>query len=160
VTRPGAILLVALAACAAPTGSVEQFPEEGRDHLSAGDPVPEYATDPPTSGAHAPVWSRCGVHDEPIPEVVQVHDLEHGVVMVQHDPNLAGEDLAELRDLAGTLESHVIIAPRTGLPAPVVATAWTVMLRLDKADSAAIIRFWEDHAQRGPEQRACPVEDP
>ena len=160
MTRLGAILLVALAACSATTasGSVEQFPDEGRDHLSAGDPLPQYGTDPPTSGAHAPVWSRCGVHDEPIPDVVQVHDLEHGVVVVQHDPDLAEEDLAALRGLAEELTSHVIIAPRSGMPAPVVATAWTVMLRLDGADTAAIARFWEDHAQRGPEQRACPVE--
>ncbi len=68
------------------------------------------------------------------------------------------EDLAALRGLADDLGSHVIIAPRAGMPAPVVATAWTVMLRLDGADTAAIARFWEDHAQRGPEQRACPVE--
>ena len=162
MNRLGAILLVALAACSAgtPSGSVEQFAEEGSDHLSAGDPVPEYATDPPTSGAHAPVWSRCGVHQEAIPDVVQVHDLEHGVVLVQHDPDLLGDDLAALSDLAEELGSHIIIAPRPGLPAPVVATAWTVMLRLDDVDTDVISRFWDDHAQRGPEQRACPVEEP
>ena len=44
-----------------------------------------YNTIPPTSGPHLGSLARWGVHDEPIPNELQVHNLEDGGVMVQYD---------------------------------------------------------------------------
>lgn len=141
-------------------GGVEEFADQGRDHLAAGDPIPTYNSDPPTSGPHAPVWTRCGIYSEPIPDVVQVHNLEHGVVMVQYRPDLSDSDVESLAALVrGLGDGYMVVAPRPGLAEPVVASAWTRLQRFDDVDIEGLRDFWLDNAQRGPEVVPCPFEE-
>lgn len=157
--RWAALLAAALVISACGTsGGVQEFADEGRDHLGAGDPAPGYATDPPTSGPHAPTWSRCGIYERPIPDVVQVHDLEHGTVLVQYDPAIGDDDLQSLIALARGLDGHMIVAPRDGISDLVVATAWTRMQRFETIDIEALRDFWLAYAQQGPELVDCPFE--
>ena len=161
----GATLLLALAVLAAACGAgspggIVEFDDLGRDHLSPGDPPPSYNSDPPTSGPHAPNWSRCGFNGRPIPDVVQVHDLEHGVVIVQYSPDLSEDDLQSLIALArGLGDGSMIIAPRPELGDLVVATAWTRMQRFAEVDITALRDFWSAYARQGPELVPCPFEE-
>jgi hypothetical protein len=150
-------LALTAAACGG-SGGVEDFPELPADHLGAGDPLPTYNSDPPTSGPHAPTWSRCGIYQTPIPDVVQVHDLEHGTIVVQYDPAIGEDDLESLIALARGLDGHMLVAPRPGLTDLVVATAWTHMQRFSTVDVDALREFWLAFAQQGPEVEACPFD--
>lgn len=76
-------------------GVRETFPDLGGEHLSdddtsaviAGSLGPlEYNSVPPTSGTHSPFWAECGVYLQAIPDIVQVHSLEHGAVLIQYNP--------------------------------------------------------------------------
>lgn len=173
--RRGAALLVAvLVACGgesepADIGSglaVERFDDFGAVHFAeaevqailAGTSTFSYETFPATSGPHAPNWAPCGIYAEEVPEVFAVHSMEHGAVVVHHDPALAAADLSAIREVARQLGSHVVVTPRAGLSEPVVLTAWTVLLRLGEPDTTAIEEFWSDHAQQGPERVPCPIE--
>jgi hypothetical protein len=98
------------------------------------------------------------VSSEPIPNTVQVHDLEHGVVMVQYRPGLDAGQVQALEALGHSYSSHVIVAPYPGLPTPVAATAWTKLMTLDRADTSKLRRFTDQFRQQGPEAGVpCPI---
>jgi hypothetical protein len=137
---------------------VQSFANQGQQHLQAGQDYTSYNSKPPTSGPHAPAPAPCGVSSEPIPNTVQVHDLEHGVVMVQYRPGLDAGQVQALEALGRSYSSHVLVAPYPGLPTPVAATAWTKLMTLDRADTGRLRRFIDQFRQKGPEAGvACPI---
>jgi Protein of unknown function (DUF3105) len=140
---------------------VRTFPDLGGRHLKHGQSYTAYNSVPPTSGPHDPVPAACGVYQTPISDPVQVHDLEHGVIMLQYRPGLDPAQVQALEALGRSYSSHVIVAPYLRLPAaePVVATAWTRLLALRSADAAGIARlrtFIHLFRQHGPEGIPCP----
>ncbi len=107
--------------------------------------------------ADAQALRTCGVSSQSIPNTVQVHDLEHGVVTVQYRPTLDPTQIATLQQLGRSYPSHVIVAPYPGLPEPVAATAWTKLLALGHADVGKLRRFIGLFRQHGPEAGvSCP----
>jgi hypothetical protein len=131
--------------------SVETFSNLGQDHIDPATQTPEYNSDPPTSGAHAPNSAACGIYRQPIPDMVQVHTLEHGAVLVQYRPELEPADREQLENFARQMGTHILVAPRPGLSDAVVLTGWTRMLRLEAFDMEPVTAFYDRFAQRGPE---------
>jgi len=136
----------------APAGT-QVYDVPSRDHTVGH---VEYAQTPPVGGDHAPLWLNCGIYDQPVPKENAVHSLEHGVVWVTYDParvDAQGVDL--LRAVVsthydGTDQRYVILSPFPGLPAPVVASAWGVQLRLPRATDPRLPAFI-DYFRQGPE---------
>lgn len=137
---------------------VVTYEDQGREHLTTGSPTPAYNSDPPTSGPHAPLTVPCGVRAEPIPDVVAVHNMEHGVVVIHYLPTIPREEIASLVDAVTGFDSHVVIAPRPDNPAPITLSAWTVQLSLEEVDLEAVRWFWDEFSGQGPEVVDCPVE--
>lgn len=136
---------------------VQTFPAMGRNHLAEGDPLPDYNSSPATSGDHSPTAAQCGIYTSEIPDPVQVHNLEHGTVVIQYQPGLDADQLQALQDYARTKRSHILLAPRADLEDPVVVTSWTRMLRLQSADIVTIEVYYEQFAFAGPEAGVpCP----
>src|SRR5204862_5171936 len=76
-------------------GRVE--PDEGNDHAADGSPL-QFASDPPSSGNHYPVWLTTGVYDTPQPTGNWVHSLEHGyIVLLYACPNGCPDLVAQLQ---------------------------------------------------------------
>lgn len=137
--------------------ATEVFADLGGGHLAAGDPVPTYNSSPATSGPHAATPATCGIYTEELPDVVLVHNLEHGTIVVQYQPDLPESDLEELHGFARSLGTHVLVAPRADLSAPVVVTAWTRLLEMDTVDTNTLQVFYDRWARLGPEVGvACP----
>ena len=102
-----------------------------------------YPQTPPTGGEHNPVWLNCGIYSEPVTNVYGVHSLEHGAVWVTYDPALSATELEALR--MHLPSSYVILSPFSGLPAPIVLSAWNVQLRVDSAADERIPLFFEEY---------------
>jgi hypothetical protein len=117
-------------------------------HVVGAETDVEYTSDPPTSGPHQAGPAVQGVVDDAIPRPVQVGILEGGSVLLQHDPDLQGDDLADLEALGGP---GVVVAPNPDLPALVVATAWTYKRTCDAVDVAALREFVEERSGKGPD---------
>ena len=120
-----------------PIDGVETFADLPRDHVTN---KVDYAQNPPVGGEHAEVGQICGFYSAPIGDENAVHSLEHGAVWITHDPDLPADQVATLREAADK-ESYLLVSPRTGLAAPVVASAWGVQLPLDSADDARLPVF-------------------
>lgn len=148
-------------------GARELFPDLGRDHLSDEDasaiiagtlPPPDYNSVPPTSGPHASFWADCGIYVQVIPDIVQVHSLEHGAVVVQYNPEIDPDDIAALRNYAREKADHIIVAPNPDIGSYIMLTAWQVRMELATLNLEAMDAFWFDYANEGPERVPCPVE--
>ena len=113
-----------------------------------------YPQTPPAGGEHNPVWLNCGIYSEPVANVYGVHALEHGAVWVTYDPTLSSTELDALR--MHLPSSYVILSPFSGLPAPIVLSAWNVQLSVDTAADERIPMFFEEYwrSQNVPEPGA------
>ena len=102
----------------------------------------QYNSDPPTSGPHyGEGIARWGVHTEPIPKGLMVHNLEDGGVVVSYKPDAPKEMVDKLAGIVGRYKEHVILAPYPGLDSPIALSAWTRILKLDTVDEAKIVAF-------------------
>ena len=130
-------------------------PDQGRTHLGVGEASPAgyYSSAPPTSGNHAPVWTECGVLTSPLPDEVQVHNLEHGFVMVQY--NTQDQAVIDaLKDVVRGLTrspDYLIMAPYPTMTETIALTAWGKVQYLETVDEGAIQAFAEAYRGRGPE---------
>jgi hypothetical protein len=87
------------------------------------------------------------VQADPIPKPVQVGLLEDGAVLLQHRPDLAAGQLADLEALAS---GDVVVAPNPDLPDPVVATAWLFKRSCSSVDVDALREFVDERRGKGP----------
>ncbi|MEX2616611.1 MAG: DUF3105 domain-containing protein [Alphaproteobacteria bacterium] len=131
---------------------VEVAPSEGRAHVPVGQPL-QYATDPPTSGSHYPVWVDPGFYESAQSRVNLVHSLEHGMIVIYYDT--PGDTVLDrLRDWAGLFNgpwSGIVAVPRAGLGEKLILTAWRRTLRLDRFEEKSAAAFIDAFRGRGPE---------
>lgn len=126
-------------------------------HLQTlSDPHPPYNSNPPTSGHHfgggtAP-W---GVHTQPFPDELTVHNLEHGGIIIHYRQDVDKETVDKLTALTRELQQQngcIILQPRPvdKLDVPIAVTAWEWLLKLQAYDEASIRAFFQKHVN-GPE---------
>ncbi len=161
---PGVVALgLLLAACGDGGGSDEPEVEGvvadfdlSRDHVETAVDYPEV---PPTGGPHAPIWLDCGFYDEPVPDELAVHALEHGAVWLAHDPDLSEDQLDTLRALFDLAPGRMVVSPYPGLGSEVVALAWGRRLAAEGVEDPRLIQFVERYvdAPEAPEPRAACV---
>ncbi|HEY2988178.1 MAG TPA: DUF3105 domain-containing protein [Candidatus Binatia bacterium] len=132
----------------------------GNRHISQGEVgLTTYNSDPPSSGPHLPMIAKWGVHAEPVPKELQVHNLEDGGVVVQYNCRSNDPECTTLVDKLGEIVrkyDHVILAPYPGMSNKIALTAWTRIDKFDDFDDKRITRFIEayqhiDHHPAGGE---------
>ena len=137
-------------------------------HLSASDQVnlhtndPDYSkqTLPPTNGMHNPVWADWGIYTTVIPYRFEVHNLEHGGIVI-HLGSAVPELLAKkLYALWASSPPFMLLTPATGGDVPVsgiTTTSWQRALLCPTASATTItaIRTFRD-AYRGRSREAVP----
>lgn len=130
--------------------------DEGSTHLDpAKDDLPDYGTNPPTSGAHYPTPLADGAFlDEPSPGN-SVHSLEHGRVIIQYSPDLPETGQLALKGVFDSARAGVDLFPDPDMPDDVAVTAWTQLMTCkDYAGDAtldAIQDFRDAYLGHGPE---------
>lgn len=126
---------------------------QGQQHIQPGQPHQAYNSIPPTSGWHygnqvAP-W---GISTAPIPNEVQVHNIEHGGIMIQYDcPQGCPDVVAKLEALVRSYPSKVVLAPYAGIGRRIALTAWGTLATMDDVDEQFIRRFIDQYKNKGPE---------
>ncbi|CAN5571018.1 DUF3105 domain-containing protein [soil metagenome] len=128
-----------------PEGTVT-YTDLDRTHVDT--PV-DYPQTPPVGGPHSPVWQTCQFYDVEFPKERGVHSMEHGAVWITFDPDLAAADVAVLAQFAET-GKEVLVSPFTGLPAPIVASAWGKQLLIESVTDprlAQFVSYFDDGSQ-------------
>lgn len=142
-------------------GGAVHVADQGREHVNPGQQHVAYNSTPPTSGPHFPNWASWGVKSEPLPNELQIHNLEHGGIMVQYNCQAPAAPVADcaglinqLQGLASSLVSskpRIIVAPYPNMEHPVALTAWDYLLVMDRFDRARALAFINTHYNRAPE---------
>lgn len=140
-------------------GPVVRFPDEGARHVAQGTEV-SYGTQPPTSGDHLGIVGATGTYAKEIPDEVQVHNLEHGHVLIQYVPGrLPKEVLDGLVAVARADVRWVLLAPRSAArfvpDAALAFTAWRTLQACETPGAAAVDEaraFVERYRRHGREE--------
>lgn len=133
--------------------AIETYPILESPHVEDG-PVPLvlYNSNPPTSGPHNPAPAPLGVYDQPVPDWIAVHDLEHGSIWITYTPALDEASVERLVELANHYPNAVILSPRPSSPAPVTVVSWGQVMKLDGADIDKIDRYVRAFVNNSPEK--------
>lgn len=118
---------------------------QGNAHVAGEATSFRYSSDPPTSGPHFAGAGAWGVHEQPIPKALQIHNLEDGGVLVQYNCSECDDLLSQLRDLVRRYPDKVILAPYPGMKTRIALTAWSYIDTFDEFDEQRILRFIEAH---------------
>ncbi|MEM7334628.1 MAG: DUF3105 domain-containing protein [Chloroflexota bacterium] len=109
---------------------------------------------PPMGGVHQPNWQNCGIYDSPVAPEFAIHSMEHGAVWITYNPELAGNEVSELEDVARG-DNYLLLSPYPGQASPIVLTVWDRQLELTSATDEKIDDFIRAYRrQRGPERTA------
>lgn len=141
----------------APRGPGQVFDELPADHISEGTRYDKYNSVPPTSGPHWASVESWGIHTEPMPNELQVHNLEHGGVLIQYNTQDTGliTKLEEFARKQSGFPCYLVVAPYPDMSFPVALTAWGVRDVMDMYDEPRIQAFVDAYLNQGPEKVAC-----
>lgn len=105
---------------------------------------------PPVGGIHPPSWQTCGIYEVPVDTGLAVHSMEHGAVWITYHPDLAADEVSQLKTHAGD-DIFVLLSPYPDQDEDIVLTAWSVQLPLESADDERIGEFISRYRNKGPE---------
>jgi hypothetical protein len=66
--------------------------------------------------------------------------MEHGAVWITYREDLPADAVERLRVLTRG-HTHMLLSPYPGQSAPVVASAWSTQMRLDRVDEPKLLSF-------------------
>lgn len=122
-------------------------------HIAAGSQLPEYTSNPPTSGPHYGQTARSGFREEEIFDQHIIHNLEHGDVWIAYHPRVSDEVKQALKQFAA---AKVIITPREANDSDIALVAWGRLDTFDVQNDLVSIERIEDFIKRytnkGPER--------
>lgn len=121
----------------------EYVASQGNDHITESQMGQfTYSTSPPTSGPHLGSLAKWGVHDEPIPNELQVHNLEDGAVIVHYNcPEGCPDLVSQLQKIVEPYHEGVILEPYPGMDSRIALTAWQRIDQFDQFDEERILDF-------------------
>lgn len=138
---------LAIGGCVANT-----FPEQDRNHATELPEGYRYNSFPPSSGTHYPRPAIWNVYEEPVRQLLLVHNLEHGGVVVQYGDQVPEATVEQLRAWYQEDPVGIVLAPLPGLKDQVAATAWRHVLRCPGFSEQALDRFVDAFRFKGPER--------
>ncbi len=126
---------------------------ENIGHIPVGSRLPEYTSDPPTSGPHYGQTARSGFRDEEIPDQYIIHNLEHGDVWISYHPRVSDEVKNKLKKFGA---AKVIVAPREANEFDIALAAWGRLdafnIEDDQVPTDRISDFIKRYLGKGPER--------
>jgi hypothetical protein len=131
------------------------LPDEGANHVTKESEIPDYKTNPPTSGDHNPEQLADGAYSEEPEPWWYVHSLEHGRIEIQYSPDLPAEDQLALKGVFDQRPAGVLFFPNSEMPYDVAVTAWTQLMGCPRYEGAATLDairdFRDTYIGLGPE---------
>jgi hypothetical protein len=144
------------------------YPSEGRSHVQSLSAKVTYKTFPPTSGTHyyiPAIWNR---YTQPLVLVQEVHNLEHGGIIVQYGPKTPADTKQRLTDFFNESPNGIVVAPLPALGDKIALGAWTApelstnakkqpqgtayLAKCTTYDASAFEKFRDAFRYKGPER--------
>jgi len=128
------------------------LPSQGQQHVTELPKGFKYNSFPPTSGPHDPVPALWNIYDDPIALLKEVHNLEHGGIVIQYGDEVPQETIDRIRTWYLEDPTALLVAPLPSLGDKVTMTAWTHLATCPTFDESAADAFRDAHILKGPER--------
>jgi hypothetical protein len=151
-TRDESSAVLPKAALTAAGCTLRTFPDQGQRHVDSYDAKVSYNSNPPTSGTHHERPVIWGAYDDEVPAVAEVHNLEHGGVIVHYGEGVDAATVGELRAFYAESANGVLLAPFPGLGDRITLSAWTRVASCRSFDEKAFSAFRSAYRGNGPER--------
>lgn len=129
----------------------EEIEDLGSNHITQGDSVTTYNSNPPTSGPHWPSPAECKIYNEKVPDEAVVHSLEHGAVWVSYKDAEDKDLVAKLEEVVNRNPGKIILSPRSANDADIALVSWNRLLELEEFDENQITEFVKSNRNSAPE---------
>lgn len=128
------------------------YPDQGQQHVQSYDAKVSYNSVPPTSGPHHVQPVIWGAYEEPVPAIAEVHNLEHGGVIIHYGDKVDAATRAQLRAFYDDSPNAMLLAPLPKLGNKIALTAWTHLATCERFDDSAFSAFRSAYRGNGPER--------
>ncbi len=134
------------------------YPSQGRSHLAANAPPKNFKYDsfPPVSGPHYQVSAVWNFYSTPLSQVQQIHNLEHGGIVVQWGSKVPQSTVDELRTFWESSPYGELFAPLPRLGDKIAIGAWTHLGTCTGFREKAFTAFRDAYRLKGPERGYTP----
>ena len=119
-------------------------------------PAPTWNSFPPTSGRHYGQWVLWGNYTEPQPLIKQVHNLEHGGVIIQYSSKVPRAEITKIADFWQSDPNAMLVAPLPKLGDKIALTSWTQWAECTRFDQKAFSKFRSAFRYHAPESSVFP----
>jgi hypothetical protein len=128
------------------------YPDQGRAHVQSLDAKVDYNSFPPTSGSHYAQPAVWGGYPESLVLVQEVHNLEHGGVIIQYGSRVPRAAVEQLESFYADSPNALLLAPLPELGDKIALTAWTHLATCGRVDESAFRAFRDAYRGEGPER--------
>ena len=152
LTRGGGAANAAAAkkAVEAAGGTFKHYPQQPRNHVPLNYKY-HWNSFPPTSGPHYSQWVLWGDYDQPVRQIQQIHNLEHGGMVIQYGSKVPRSDVDQINAFYRSDPNAMLVAPLPKLGNKIALEAWTYLAKLDHFDKNAFTKFRDALRYHGPE---------
>ena len=119
-------------------------------------PPPSWNSFPPSSGRHYYQWVLWGNYTEPQPLIKEVHNLEHGGMIIQYGNKVPKGDVQKINDFWQKDPNAMLVAPLPKLGNKIALTAWTQWAECTSFNENAVKKFQSAFRYHGPESSVFP----
>ena len=128
------------------------YKDLGQKHVESYDAKVSYNSTPPTSGPHHVQPVIWGAYSEPVERVQEVHNLEHGGVVIHYGDKVDAATQEKLRGFYNDSPNAVLLAPLPTLGSKISLTSWTRLATCETYDEKALAAFRSAYRGNGPER--------
>lgn len=132
--------------------TLKSYPSQGRSHVSSLSAKIDYNSFPPTSGSHYSQPAIWNSYDGPLVLVQEVHNLEHGGIVVQYGNKVPASTVEQLQGFYSESPNALLLAPLPKLDDKIALSAWTHLGMCTRYNAAAFRAFRDAYRGKGPER--------
>jgi hypothetical protein len=154
------------AANAAAACSVKTYPGQPVRHTKNLNLKPKYNSFPPTTGTHYLYPLKFNLYPTPLPQLLVVHNLEHGGIAIQYGSKAPRGTAAKIKAWYLRDTNGLIVAPLPELGDKIALTAWNakpysgippdpghgIVATCTRFDAAEFTAFVRQHRYKGGER--------
>jgi hypothetical protein len=131
-------------------GTLQTFPSQGRQHVPLTNKF-KYNSFPPTSGPHYFQWVIWDQYDQPVRQIQEIHNLEHGGIVIQYGGKVSRSDIDKITAFYRSDPNAMLVAPLPALGNKIALTAWTHLATFTHFSEKGFKAFRDAYRYHGPE---------
>jgi Protein of unknown function (DUF3105) len=126
------------------------YPQQPRNHVPLNYKF-HYNSFPATSGPHYFQWVIWGMYTEPVRQIQQIHNLEHGGIVIQYGTKVPRSDVEKITSFYRSDDNAMLVAPFPKLGNKIAIEAWTYLSTCTRFNQKAFTKFRDGLRYHGPE---------